>query len=363
MGLFDKFKSAVDTAADAINKTIELSQKINDPLADPMVKKYYEITYGLIKTIGQAGYDAIKKYIEYHLGEPCDETTLRKTLECYSYGSYTGCPLYDIIEVNPFGDNNKNKKLDEVNKVLNTLNLYRCAKEEAYDICFKKEIEEITSEFENVVNVVDKYGFKHLEEGMHRIYTNHYKNMGPEHYYNSIHMVVKKKFLEGNSAVETILVTCLDHAAYEYKKIDGPLRIASIVLRALNFEKHGDSEEGYTSFTKDECLDFVTNNEYYMDATKGRAEKNPFDTIDYNADFANQIIDIDIMSGKDIINPKISYRKKADRWMPDYKTEPYYTDKVCNLYWKHIIKDNYEENIINSDDAFDIVCKHIFSED
>ncbi|MBQ2829333.1 MAG: hypothetical protein IJF20_08840 [Clostridia bacterium] len=352
MGLFDKLKSAIDTAADTINKSIEASQKANDPLADPMVKKYYEVTYGLIKTIGRANYDAIKKYIEYHLGEPCDETMLQKALECY-----WGYPLYHIITENTFSEN-KQKKIEEVNRLLDTLNLYRCGKEEAYDICFKKEIKEITSEFENVLNVVDEYSFKHLEEGMNRIRTNHYENIGLKTYSGIIHMVVKKKFLENNPSVETILVTCLERATYKYRKINGAFRISSIVLRALHFEKFGNSEEGYESITEDECLDFVANNKYFKTKAKELTEKNPFDMIDYNARFANSIIDADIMSG--------TYSKdqfaKTECWMPDYKTEPYYTDKVCNLYWKHI-KDNYEENIIGSNDAYDMIWDYITSED
>ena len=46
MGLFDKLKSAIDTATEAINKTIESSQNAKDPLGDPAVKKYYEVAYG-----------------------------------------------------------------------------------------------------------------------------------------------------------------------------------------------------------------------------------------------------------------------------------------------------------------------------
>ena len=37
MGIFDKFKSAIDTAAAAINKSIESSQNAKDPLQDEIV--------------------------------------------------------------------------------------------------------------------------------------------------------------------------------------------------------------------------------------------------------------------------------------------------------------------------------------
>ena len=40
MGLFDKLKEVVNTAADSINKAMEESKNAKDPLGDPAVKKY-----------------------------------------------------------------------------------------------------------------------------------------------------------------------------------------------------------------------------------------------------------------------------------------------------------------------------------
>ena len=51
MGLFDKLKDVVNTAADSINKAMEESKNAKDPLGDPAVKKYYEVAYGLMKSI------------------------------------------------------------------------------------------------------------------------------------------------------------------------------------------------------------------------------------------------------------------------------------------------------------------------
>ncbi len=352
MGLFDKLKSAIDTATDTINKTIESSQNVKDPLADPMVKKYYDVTYGLMKTIRQASYDVIKKYIEYQLQEPCDETILQKALECY-----WGSPLYHIITENTFRDD-KQKKIEEVNKVLDTLNLYRCTKEEVYNICFKKEIEEITSEFENVLNVVNEYGFKHLEEGVRRIHTNYYETIGFDTCNGIIHMVIKKKFFEDNLITKTILITALDHATFRYNQINGSLRIAAIVLRALNFNNSNSSEDDYATITKVTCLEFVSNNEEFVEKAKQLKADNPFDSTNHIENFAESILNVDIMSGT------YSETKFAERecWMPNYETEPYYADKVCYLYWKHIAEQS-GNNSTDANDIYDMIWACINTEE
>ena len=78
MGLFDKLKNAIDTATDAINKSIESSQSINDPLADPTVKEYFNIIYDMRMSLGWFGEESsevnsrAQKYIELVLGEACD---------------------------------------------------------------------------------------------------------------------------------------------------------------------------------------------------------------------------------------------------------------------------------------------------
>lgn len=329
MGLFDKLKNA------------------KNPLADPMVKKYYDVTYGLMKTIYQASYDVIKKYIEYQLKEPCDETILKKTLECY-----WGSPLYHIISENTF-DENKQKKIEEVNKVLDTLDQYRCTKEEVYNICFKKEIEEITSEFENVLNVVNEYGFKHVKDGMDRIYTNYYKSIGFDTCYGIVHMIVKKKIFEDNSTAKKILITALHHATYKYNQTNGSLRIAAIVLRAVNFNNSNCEENDYETITEADCLEFISNNKEFMAEINQLKADNPFDSTNHTENFAEKILNIDIMSG--------TYSKaKTECWMPTCKTEPYYTDKVCYLYWKYIAEP-YGNNSTDANDVYDMICNCINS--
>ena len=355
MGLFDKLKSAIDTATEAINKTIESSQNAKDPLGDPAVKKYYEVAYGLMKSIGSVTVNAIKKHIENQLGEPCDETVLQKALECFDddYSSGGDGPLYRIIRQNTFNEE-KQKKIEEVNKNLDALNRYRITKEEAYTLYYKEEVEKITAEFNKVLEVVEQHGFNHFKEGMYRLYSNNHKNIGLYTYYDIIHMIVKNMLFEANPGAKRVLITCLDHATYRLQNINGSFRVASIALRALHFEKHGDNEEGYTSITKDEILDFVSNNEEFKEKAKELTEENPFDTKDYNAEFSESIMSVDIMSGT------YSETKFAERecWMPNYETEPYYTDKVCNLYWKYL-ENHFNENTEDLNSVYDLIWKQM----
>ena len=352
MGLFDKLKGAIDSATDAINKSIEASQNAKDPLGDPDVKKYYEVAYGLMKSIGSATVNAIKMHIENQLGEPCDETILQKALECY-----WGSPLYHIITENTFGDD-KQKKIEEVNRTLDALNQYRITKEEAYTLYFFEEVEKITAEFIKVLEVVEQHGFKHFEEGMNRLWSNNHKNIGLNAYYNIVHMIVKNMFFEANPGAKRVLITCLDHGTYRFQNVNGSFRIASIALRALHFEKYGNNEEGYTPITKDEILDFVLNNEEFKEKVEELTEENPFDTKDYNAEFTESIISVDIMSGTfkhDFGGYEIA---KTECWMPDYETEPYYTDKVCNLYWKYL-ENHFNETAKDLNSVYDLIWKQM----
>jgi hypothetical protein len=352
MGLLDKFKSAIDTATDVINKSIEASQNAKDPLADPMVKKYYDVTYGLLKTIRLASYDVIKKYIEYQLKEPCDEAVLQNALECF-----WGSPLYHIITENTFSEEKQNK-IEEANRILDTLNLYRCTEEEVYGICFEKEIQEITSEFENVIRVVDEYGFKHVKEGMRRIYENHHKELGLHTYHGIVHLVVKKKFFEDNSTTRRILITALDHATYKYQEINGSSRVAAIALRALNFNSFNGSEEDYVAITKADCLEFVSNNEEFIAKAKQLKADDPFDTTNHIESFAEKIPNIDVMSGT------YSEGKFAETecWMPDCESEAYYADKVCYCYWKYIVE-KCGNTSTEANDVYDMIWDCINSED
>lgn len=352
MGLFDKLKEVVNTAADSINKAMEESKNAKDPLGDPAVKKYYEVAYGLMKSIDRVTVNAIRKHIEHQLGEPCDETILQKALECY-----WGSPLYHIITENTFGED-KQKKIEEVNRTLDALNQYRITKEEAYTLYYNEEVEKITAEFNKVLEVVEQHGFKHFKEGMNRLWSNNHENIGINAYYDIVHMIVKNMLFEANPGAKRVLITCLDHGTYRFHKVNGSFRIASIALRALHFEKYGNSEEGYTSITKDEILDFVSNNEEFKEKAKELTEENPFDTKNYNVEFAEGIMSVDIMSGAfehDFGGRQIA---KTECWMPDYETEPYYTDKVCNLYWKYL-ENHLDENTEDLNSVYDLIWKQM----
>ena len=350
MGFLDKFKNAIGTATDVINKSLDsASDAINNSfqntpsvknlLSDPIEKQYYDITYGLMKTIGEANYDAIKKYIEYQLGSPCDEIKLQNSLECF-----WGSPLYHIAGKNTFRLE-KQDKLDEINKTLEDLELYRCTREEAYNICYKKEKEEIATEFVNVLDVIEKYGFKHIAEGMDRIRNSHYKSIGFNACYHIMHMVVKEKFTENNATTEIILTRSLDLATYS--ATDRAFRIASIVLRALHFDKFGNSEDGYETITHNNCLKFVSKNEGFVTKANELTAENPFDNIDYKSNFADSILDVNIMSG-------LRDKGRTESWMPFYSIEPFYTDKVCYLFWKKVAE-HYNNDTIDTNEIYDMI--------
>lgn len=101
MGFADKLRST-------INKVSDTAQAAGDPLPDETSRKYYEIAYGLLSSVCHTEcdrdlllmkevekttydivpFDAVKKYIEYHLNQPCDENKLLSILDNFFNQGY-----------------------------------------------------------------------------------------------------------------------------------------------------------------------------------------------------------------------------------------------------------------------------------
>ena len=124
-------------------------------------------------------------------------------------------------------------------------------------------------------------------------------------------------------------------------------RVASVALRAVRFEAFGQTEEGYTTISEDECRNFVLNN----DTFRSEIDEHPYDTDKYTEEFINKII-----------NPELFARDIHDyAWMPLRYEDSYYADMVCNKFWKLAATEYENGESEDPNDVYDIIFDYINS--
>ena len=338
MGLFDKLKSAIDTATDAINKSIESAQNSKDPLSDLTVKKYFEIICGMRHTFLSSGVEAVtgnekaKNYVEHFLGCACDVEKLEKTLELYNLSRDDHPTDKEAIIVSDF-----RKSLRESTK-------YTMDRYEACKLFCKKEIDMVTIEYNKVLDVIkDNINYDHFMQGLKRIKCDSTVK----------DVVIYNSFVDNNPITRELMLTFFVDSFTALIKNDSYSQlydthddIAKVVLKALYFEKHGQSKEGYTSITDDEYYNFVINTPYYSE----EINDHPFDKDEFTQKFIKLIKESEALSKSGYA---VIFR------------EDYYCDLACNYMWKTITQSGNwiknGEDISNStkaQDVFDIICNY-----
>lgn len=328
MGFLDKFKNAIGTAADAINKSldsasdainksIQASQKtVVDPLADPVIKEYFEIICGMSKCLSITGPESAtefaleKKYVEYFLGEACDEQKLQRTLALYN-SSLTDYPKDETQKI-----------LSNYRKSLKDSTNYTFEKHEAYKIFCQDEIKETEIEYDKILDVIrDNVNYKHFSQGLQ---TLHQKSP-------LINIAIANSFNNGNPITQKLVLDYLVDSIVGRMNNDTYIGlndvrddIALIALKALRFEKYGKNKEAYPPIADEEYRDFVLNVPRY----RNFIDDYPFEREKYT------------MKCIDLIK-----RANVFYWGPGYKfkncyritcVDDYFCDALCNLAWKAI---------------------------
>ena len=328
-----------------------------DPFADETVKKYYEISYGLLASVGDKGvnFDGIKKYIEYCLGDLCDTEKLKVVLEffkktgspailhCLYYNEKELTGAYNAYEIPRW----KAEKVLEVNRICEKQTAYRCTKNEAYNICYKEIIDDIELEYKKVLEVVAESGVRCLKEGVNRIIKKYERITGSVVIEDCIHTSTYNRFFANDPVVEAILLTYLLAALRKEIRHEA---IAGIALRASHFEEYGKNEEGYTTITEETCRNFVLNNEYF----KSEIAKHPYDKSKYIDSYTHSIMQCSIFA--------MYYADSfscVECWMPRFNTELYYTDIICNRCCKDVQKQYSDVDLTNPQDVYDMLWNRV----
>ncbi len=348
MGLFDKVREVVNTL-----------QNSNAPLSDETERTYYEIAYGLLSLFSHVHYDGIKKYVEFHISQTCDEAKLQRALS--NFGVEAAKKLYwryatkEVLRSKKSGEkgftDQKIEKLIEINQYLDESKKYRCSKEKAFDICYKDIFPEIKSEYEKVIEISETHGISHFREGAYRIIKKYQDRIGEYVLAEMIRSLTREKFIEGNHTVKIIVLAYLrlelcDKKITSFKKF----RVASVALKALHFEAFGQTENEYSTISEEECKEFVLNNDMFI----SEIDEHPYDTDKYTREFIDNIINATLFDSLSVYD---------NFWMPLSKGDPYYADMVCNHFWK-FVADKYDDGeSTDINDVFDIIFDYATGEE
>lgn len=326
MGLFDKLLKAKPEA------------KPGNPLADPVVKQYFEIICGMRSSFLSSGEEPVsgnaraKKYLEYFLGTPCDTEKLKQALVLYNQ-SRTDYPTNDIESV-----------LSNFRKSLKNSTTYRLERYEAANLFLQDEIAAATIEYDKVLDVIkDNVNYKHFSQGL--------DNMSFGGTIKDI--VISTSFLDGNTITKKLVfdylisiyvgrMTNSTYTAISNYTDD----IALLALKAVHFEKYKGCRADYTTISDEDCRAFVLEEPAYKTAI----DDHPFETEKYVTRFVDRMKKAGVFVGTYTSFDFKCYRIGC--------VDDYFCDAVCNWVWKEISDSETwmknEEDISESNDPSDV---------
>lgn len=345
MGLFDKLREVVNTVVDS-------TQGTSDPLSDDVVKKYYEMIYGMRTSLAWSGNESTdensraRRYVEFLLGEACDDEKFKKAVELTNL-SRTDYPKNKLEE-----------QLKAFNKTLKELKKYGCETETAYNVCYKELVAEFKSEYNMILDVIkDDVNCKLFGQGLYKRIYEKYDKLDSVTRNDITFIVIANSFYEGNTITRKVVLDYLldiFNNRVNNRKTDEfenrASQIEKMALKALHFEKYGKDKAGYTSITDADCREFILNDVSY----KKKLAEHPFDQETYIERYIKNIMEWSAFR-KDYS----SYDKDTLFWFG--VCEDYFIDAACNLAWREIAKEYTEcvndagENVSESKNIRDVV--------
>ncbi len=344
MGFFDKLREVANKAVDSV-------QNLNNPLPNETAKVYYEIVYGALKSLGVgANYKALKKYVEFHTGQKCDEAILQQVLiwfaDDYGQRKYYLTSSEDGMRARanitkPKGITpGTTEKIIELNKELDLAPKYRCSFEEACDICYKDEVAEIRAAYQKVFDIIaERKKYRYLEPGLKKIE----KDSRTEYGLLAKRLLRKWIFEDLDAGKAIVLKAYAEAVVYSIKCIrenrecitGGPMcYVSAIAIRALHFDQYGGNKKDYSSISNGECKEFIMKHSSFMSLRD--------DAYTRNRDWMIGSIE----SAK--IPTEYNRYTGDDFWTPQVGSEDYYVDMICYHAWKTLCEEFPE--VVNDDD-------------
>ena len=238
MGLFDKLKNAIDTATDAINKSIESSQSTNDPLADPKVKEYFNIIYDMRMSLGWFGEESsevnsrAKKYIELILGEACDVECFVKAVDLINL-SNTDYPKTALEK--QMVDYRKSLYPEYVAR--NYKSIYGFNIKAICEACYAELLADIKSKYEAMLNAIDDDDdCEYFDDGLKKYILDKYCGTEDSSVVKDcLCVAIMDSFFEGNETTKNIISDLMeDEEDSSLSESLDPEKIATVINNFLN---------------------------------------------------------------------------------------------------------------------------------
>lgn len=203
MGLFDKLKNIMNTSSDA-----------GDPLQDEIVKKYFDIIYDMRTSRGwfepeiADANSRAKKYIEFVLGETCDESRFAKAVELINL-SRTDYPNTKLEKQMV----DYRKSLYQEYKARDYKSAYGIDIKAACEACYGELLAEVKSKYEAMLNaIVDDDSCESFDDGISKYILNQYRGTQDLSVAKDcICVVITDSFFEGNEATKKIVFALLEN--------------------------------------------------------------------------------------------------------------------------------------------------------
>lgn len=297
-------------------------------------KEYYIVSCAILSSIKEGvTFEGIKNYISSKLGA-CDSNLLSKVLENFAQGktstySSSNVVLYRLAKNANILYLNKNVFSNNLQEMVNG---YTCSVEEGYHICYPEITEKIDSEYKKIIDIVEANGVKYFKEGVDKVVSTYKSVIGEKNIQEYIHTITRNWYFKSNQIVEKVLVAYLEVALWKQQEMHA---VASVALRTLRFKNFSGDVESYQTFSEEECRKFVMSNDVYV----SDIDKHPYEKEEYTEKYIKYIKGVSVFDRGD--------RKlfdSVDYWMPDFKTDSYYTDAVCYSFLKAITV-NFEDGI------------------
>lgn len=358
----------VEKIKDALPKKVITSNNdegiVDVSSLDETVAKYYTITLGLLNSIYTyhhegATVEGIKRYIEFHTKDACDEDILSCALEHFESFTEPDNETCEGTSILMYRLTNKQSSLiilghDTENKCPD-IKPYTLSPYEAYKICYPEITESLKTDCISVLNVMDLKQAIQFEQGIKKVEEKHEPVIGKHAVRSCIYAIIKDLYLEGDNRMKSVL---LDRMAYYlYKQmmtnagskytVESRMNFAeeqaiAITVRALHFEQSSRSIDDYTDVSESFCAQLLTEVEHFKVKMAAMVAKNPFE---YTIEKLSTRDAQRIIKNRSIYSEYTQYCHT--NFLPDSYSDVYYFDSLCYEYWKSVIEQN--QNVDSSD--------------
>lgn len=324
---------------DKLNNLLQNTLTNQAPLTDPTERKYYEIAFNVLRLIHVGNYQAIKKYVDFTLGMPCDEERLKGALK-HIKNRVTDGETYYLNYSDSDLQAGKNKEVCEISKeILKRVPFAELSsqKAQAFCVCFDDQIDHIKSEIAKALDMPLETASKvFLNQAIGKIKADLKCNDF------LLYLAFKQSFLGDNGVKDAVVQHYFNVLERRAKEKDVPVYFGSMALKAANFESFGEKEKEYQTLSESECTKYIKNH----DAFAGQ----PFD------EYPLLIVEFvaKIQKSSAFYDDKTYQIFDLKKFWDVCSEDDYFMDAVCYSGWLKI-KEQYDDEATTINEMADMM--------